>query len=99
MEEGMRRVLVRYPDQRFIAYFQPATNTYGPLERLRACYEEAISHPKVVGLAIGTRPDCVADEVLDLLAEFSRRTFVLVEYGLQSSHNRSLDVDESRPHL
>ncbi|MCC6126894.1 MAG: TIGR01212 family radical SAM protein [Pirellulales bacterium] len=90
MEEGMRQPLVRSPAQRFIAYFQPATNTYGPLDRLRAHYEEAISHPKIVGLAVGTRPDCVPDEVLDLLAELARRTFVQIEYGLQSSHNRSL---------
>jgi uncharacterized protein len=90
MEEGMRQSLVRNPAQCFIAYFQPATNTYGPLDRLRACYEEAISHPKIVGLAVGTRPDCVPDEVLDLLAEFSQRTFLQIEYGLQSSHSRSL---------
>jgi uncharacterized protein len=90
MEEGMRPVLVRYPAQHFLAYFQPGTNTYGPLEKLHACYEEAISHPRIVGMAIGTRPDCVSDEILDLLADFSRRTFVLIEYGLQSSHNRSL---------
>jgi radical SAM protein (TIGR01212 family) len=91
LEEGMRQVLVRFPSQRFIAYFQPATNTYGPIERLRACYEEAIAHPRVAGLAIGTRPDCVSNEVLDLLADIARRTFVQIEYGLQSSHDRSLE--------
>jgi radical SAM protein (TIGR01212 family) len=90
LEEGMRRASVRFPSQRFIAYFQPGTNTYGPLDRLRACYEEALAHPKIVGLAIGTRPDCVSEEVLDLLAELSARTFVQIEYGLQSSHDRSL---------
>ena len=86
----MRQALVRYPAPRFIAYFQPATNTYGPLERLRACYAEVISHPKIVGLAVGTRPDCVPNEILDLLADFSRRTYVQIEYGMQSSHDRSL---------
>lgn len=91
LKEGMRAVLVRYPAQRFLAYFQPGSNTYGPVEKLRACYEEAIRHPQVVGLAVGTRPDCVADEALDLLGELSRRTFVIVEYGLQSSHDRSLE--------
>jgi radical SAM protein (TIGR01212 family) len=75
----------------FLAYFQPATNTYAPVERLRAVYEEALSHPQVVGLVIGTRPDCVPDEVLDLVEELAARTYVSVEYGMQTIHNRSLD--------
>ena len=58
-EEGIRRVRQRYNVERFLAYFQPATNTYAPVARLRAVYEEALSHPQAVGLAIGTRPDCV----------------------------------------
>jgi hypothetical protein len=90
IEEGMRHVGVRSTVQRFIAYFQPGTNTYGTPEQLRIYFEEAISHPSIVGLAIGTRPDCVSNEILDLLADFSRRTYLLIEYGLQSSHNRSL---------
>ena len=57
----------------YLAYFQPATNTYAPVERLRAVYEEALSHPQVVGLVIGTRPDCVPDEVLDLIEELALR--------------------------
>ena len=76
---------------KFIAYFQPATNTYAPVEKLRSLYESVLSHPRVVGLAIGTRPDCAADDVLDLLSELAERTFLSVEYGLQSIHNRSLD--------
>ena len=76
---------------RFIAYFQPATNTYAPPERLRRVYEEALAHKSVVGLAIGTRPDCVSDEVLDLLSEIASRTYLSLEYGLQTIHNRSLD--------
>lgn len=74
----------------FLAYFQPATNTYAPVERLREVFWEAADHPRIVGLAIGTRPDCVPEEVLDLLAELAERTWVLVEYGLQSAQNRSL---------
>ena len=85
--EGLKR---RYRVDHFIAYFQPATNTYAPVERLRPLFEEAIAHPKVVGLAIGTRPDCVPDDVLDLLSELSERTYVTVEYGLQTIHDRSL---------
>jgi radical SAM protein (TIGR01212 family) len=91
LEEGIRRLEARYAAQGFVAYFQPATNTYAPVDRLRSVFEEALSHPKVVGLAIGTRPDCVPDDVLDLLAELSKRTFLTIEYGLQSIHDRSLD--------
>ncbi len=81
----------RYAAGGYVAYFQPGTNTYAPVERLRSVFEEALAHPKVVGLAIGTRPDCVPDDVLDLLAELSKHTFLTVEYGLQSMHNRSLE--------
>jgi uncharacterized protein len=75
----------------FLAYFQPATNTYAPVERLRAVYEEALAHPQVVGLVIGTRPDCVPQDVLDLLTELSGRTYLSVEFGIQTMHDRSLD--------
>lgn len=91
IQEGIRRLRGRYHVDRFVAYFQPATNTYAPLGRLRALYQQAIAHPEVVGLVIGTRPDCVPDDVLDLLAEFARQTWLSVEYGLQSIHDRSLD--------
>ena len=76
---------------RFLAYFQPATNTYGPIDRLKAAFEEALSHPKIAGLIIGTRPDCVSDEMLDLLASLAERTWLMVEYGLQTVHDRTLD--------
>ena len=75
----------------FLAYFQPATNTYAPVEKLRRVYEEALSHPQVVGLVIGTRPDCVPDDVLELLEEIAGRTYLSVEYGMQTIHARSLD--------
>lgn len=91
LDEGIMRLKRRYKARQFLAYFQPATNTYAPVNRLRPLYEEAISEPQVVGLAIGTRPDCVPDDVLDLLSELSGRTYVSVEYGLQTIHNRSLD--------
>jgi uncharacterized protein len=91
LDEGIRRLSTRYGVGGFVAYFQPATNTYAPVARLRSVFEEALSHPKIVGLAIGTRPDCVLDDVLDLLAELSKQTYLVVEYGLQSIHNRSLD--------
>jgi len=91
LDEGIRRLAGRRKVERFVAYFQPATNTYAPVERLKCLYQEALGHPAVVGLAVGTRPDCVPDEVLDLLADLARRTWVSLELGLQSIHQRSLD--------
>jgi uncharacterized protein len=91
IDEGIRRLKWRYDVDQFLAYFQPATNTYAPVERLRPLFEEAISHPKVVGLAIGTRPDCVSDDVLELLEDLAGRTYLSVEYGMQTIHDRSLD--------
>jgi radical SAM protein (TIGR01212 family) len=91
LEEGIRRVSARYECRHFLAYFQPATNTYAPVERLRSVYEAAIEHPQVVGLAIGTRPDCVPDDVLELIQGIAARTYVSLEYGLQTMHDRSLD--------
>ncbi|MBN2023475.1 MAG: TIGR01212 family radical SAM protein [Pirellulales bacterium] len=91
IDRGLERIRRRRPDiNRAIAYFQPGTNTYAPVARLRAVYEEALAHPAVVGLAVGTRPDCLGDDVLDLLADVSRRTWLGVEIGLQSIHDRSL---------
>ncbi len=91
LDEGIRRLKWRYDCDRFLAYFQPATNTYAPVDRLRPLYLEALDHPQVVGLAIGTRPDCVPDDVLDLLSELAGRAYLSVEYGLQTIHDRTLD--------
>jgi radical SAM protein (TIGR01212 family) len=92
IDQSIERMRMRYRKcNDFLAYFQPATNTYAPVEKLRTVYEEALSHPQVVGLVIGTRPDCVPDDVLDLLEEFAGRTYLSVEYGMQTIHDRSLD--------
>jgi hypothetical protein len=91
IDEGVRRLKTRYNCDHFLAYFQPATNTYAPVEKLRPLYEEALTHPRIVGLAIGTRPDCAPDDVLDLLEEFASRTYLSLEYGMQTIHDRSLD--------
>lgn len=91
ISEGIRRLKKRYVCDHFMAYFQPATNTYAPVPRLRSLYEQALAHEQVVGLAIGTRPDCVPNDVLDLLAEIGQRTYLSVEYGMQTMHDRSLD--------
>ncbi len=91
INEGISRIKRRYKADHFMAYFQPATNTYAPVDVLRPLYEQAISHPEVVALAIGTRQDCVPDDVLDLLEEFGRRVPLTVEYGLQTIHDKSLE--------
>jgi radical SAM protein (TIGR01212 family) len=91
LDQAIERLSARYDCDHFIAYFQPATNTYAPVEQLRRVYEAALAHPQVVALAIGTRPDCVPDDVLDLLAELASRTHVTIEYGMQTMHDRSLD--------
>lgn len=80
----------KYPDMKYLAYFQAYTNTYGPLDDLKRKYEEALSVDGVVGLVIGTRPDCVDDRLLDYLAEVNRRTFLIVEYGIESVYDRTL---------
>ncbi len=91
IDEGIRRMRKRYDCEHFMAYFQPATNTYAPADRLRQVYEQALVHPRIVALAVGTRPDCVPDDVLDLLTDVARRTCLSVEYGMQTLHDRSLD--------
>lgn len=92
IDHGIHRLRRRYGAERFIAYYQPGTNTYGPIERLEQAYRQALTCPEVVGLAVGTRPDCVSEEVLDLLADIAKRTWVVVEYGLQTIHDRTLDL-------
>jgi uncharacterized protein len=75
----------------YLAYFQSYTNTYDKVENLIAKYEEALRFPGVVGLIIGTRPDCMSDELLDYFTQLSKRRFVMIEYGLESTLNRTLD--------
>jgi radical SAM protein (TIGR01212 family) len=81
----------RYKDaQQYLAYFQAFSNTYAPLETLRRVYEEALQHPQVAGLIIGTRPDCVDDEKLDYIARIAKEKYVSVEYGIESCYDRTL---------
>ena len=92
IDQSIARMRSRYKNcSHFLAYFQPATNTYAPVEVLRPLYEEALTHPQVVGMAIGTRSDCVPEEVLALLEDLAHRSYLSVEYGMQTIHNRSLD--------
>lgn len=90
LEEGKRFFANKYPNMKYLAYFQAFTNTYAPINTLKAMYEEAIGVGDVVGLVIGTRPDCVSDELLDYLAELNKRTFLIVEYGIGSANDGTL---------
>ena len=97
IENGKRRVVAKMPKNKesnidtnkYIAYFQAFTNTYGPVERLRALYTEAINHPDIVAVSIGTRPDCLPDEVLDLLDELNHIKPIWIELGLQTIHEKT----------
>ena len=82
----------RYKAKKFIAYFQSFSNTYAPLQKLKQLYEEALAVDDIVGLSIGTRPDCVDEPVLDLLQNYARRYMVWIEYGLQSARDTTLAV-------
>ena len=91
IDEGIKFHRVRYRKaEKFLAYFQPYSNTYAPLERLREVYEEALSHPLVAGIVIGTRPDCVDEAKIDYLASLARNHVVVIEYGIESVYDRTL---------
>ncbi len=91
IETGKRLVAVKAGSGKYIAYFQAYTGTYGPVDRLRRLYEEALSHPDIVALSIGTRPDCLPEEVLELLAECNEKKPVWIELGLQTIHPLSAE--------
>lgn len=90
LESSKIPVAKRFKARKFIAYFQSFSNTYAPLERLRSMYDEALAVPGVVGLAIGTRPDCIDEDILRLLETYARTRLIWIEYGLQSAHDTTL---------
>lgn len=90
LEKGKTFFGRKYPEMKYLAYFQAYTNTYDELSQLRAMYEEALSVDGVAGIIIGTRPDCMPDELLDYLADLAKRTFVLIEYGAESASDATL---------
>jgi radical SAM protein (TIGR01212 family) len=92
IERGKEIMIRKYKARHFLAYFQPFSNTFAPVEHLRKLYDEALAVERVVGLAVGTRPDCVPPPVMDLLTEYHRRTYFWLELGLQSSHDRTLEL-------
>ena len=91
IEEGIEFHRRRYRKaSSYLAYFQSFSNTYAPLEILRERYAEALSHPEVVGAVIGTRPDCVSEEILDYFAELAKSHYVTIEYGIESTYDTTL---------
>ena len=90
IERGKEFFSKKYPDMKYLAYFQAYTNTYAPLAELQRMYEEALSVKDVVGIVIGTRPDCVEDALLDYLEQLNKRTFIIVEYGIESANDETL---------
>jgi radical SAM protein (TIGR01212 family) len=92
VDRAVESLSSRYQSRKFIAYFQSFTNTYAKPSRLAALYAEALERPEMVGLAVGTRPDCVPDDVLDVLEDVAKEHLVWMEYGLQSVHQRTLKL-------
>lgn len=92
LEDGKRFFGKKYPEMKYLAYFQAYSNTYAPEETLRKLYEEALNVKDVVGIVVGTRPDCVNDEILNYLEELNRKTFLIVEYGIESCNNETLKL-------
>ena len=90
LQEGKRFFSRKYPDMKYLAYFQAFTNTYAPLSELKSLYEEALEVEDIVGIVIGTRPDCMTDDLLDYLSEINRHTFLIVEYGIESANDATL---------
>ena len=90
VEEGIAFFSHKYPTQQYLVYFQAYTNTYGDISKLKTLYEEALSIKGVEGLVIGTRPDCVSDELLDYLGELAQHNYIMVEYGLESTYDSTL---------
>ena len=91
LKEGIDFFSRKYPEMKYIAYFQAYTNTYGEIEALKKKYEEALETEGVVGIIIGTRPDCIPDALLDYFEELNKRTFVMIEYGIESTSNETLN--------
>ncbi len=90
LEKGIGFFEGKYSEMKYMAYFQSYTNTYAPIDDLRQMYEEALSHRKVVGLVIGTRPDCINEEILDMLLEVVEGKYLAVEFGLESTLDKTL---------
>lgn len=92
VQDGIDFFAKKYSSMKFLAYFQAYTNTYAPFDELKRLYEEALQHPKIVGLVISTRPDSVSEEVLDYLTELGKSKYVMIEFGLESHLDKTLEL-------
>ena len=90
IEVGIERQRKRFKAEKFLSYFQAFTNTYATVEQLKKIYDSALSYKDIVGMSIGTRPDCVDPEKIDLISSYTDNHYVWIEYGLQSIHNKTL---------
>ena len=90
LKEGKNFFNRKYSEMKYLAYFQAFTSTYGSVDLLKKLYEEALQEEDIVGLVIGTRPDCISTPLLDYLEQLSRQTFLIVEYGIESANNETL---------
>lgn len=90
LKEGKSFFARKYPDMKFLAYFQAYSNTYAPVNKLRKLYEEALAEDDIIGIVIGTRPDCLSSEIIDYLDELNKDTFLIVELGIESTNNDTL---------
>ena len=91
IDKGISFFRKKYPEMKYLAYFQSYTNTYGEVADCISKYEEALAHPDVVGLIIGTRPDCMPEPLLEYLSGLAKRTFLLIEYGVESTWDKTLE--------
>ena len=99
IQQGISFARRKYKAKKFIAYFQAYTNTYASPEYLNRIFREALSQEGIVGLSIGTRPDCVEEPILDIIEDLAKESYIWVEYGLQSAHDKTLDLINRGHHL
>jgi len=91
LDEGIAFFSKKYKTQKYLAYFQAYTNTYADIQLVKELYNEALSHPNVVGLVIGTRPDCIGEELVQFLSDIAKEKFVSLEFGVESTLNKTLE--------
>jgi len=92
LQEGIKFFSNKYPEMKYLAYFQSYTNTYDSIDSLIEKYEQALAYDNVVGLIVGTRPDCMPDDLIDYFEELNKKKFVMIEYGVESTLNKTLEI-------
>lgn len=92
LDEGIGVFSKKYKTQKYLAYFQAYTNTYADIELVKELYSEAINHPEIIGIVIGTRPDCINEELIDFLSEIAQQNYVSLEFGVESTLNKTLEL-------